>query len=1252
MLIIALCVFSCNEVDTRQRESVDSLNAQAYRIRYTDIDSTRALSRKALELADSYADGRARALNMLAYTDYQQMDFGSAFSKLDSIPALTNNQVILLVSDVLRMKINQRIGKGVDFFQSRTSAEKRMKRIREEYEHLQAVDLNDYSFARTEYHIISSTYYYYQEQERQAKEEIRAISDEFIQVKDTTQWLYYNYMLGSGGLIDGNYEEVALKEFDYLMICWGFSHSMGVSYFEGNSLQALAYRLSTPEDRELIKANYPDLFHLLMKQHEDWIFADSLDDAESKLPEALAQHALYAFRQYKDLFQMACAYRTLGELAFRSQKYEDALYYYEQALNCVNEQQQLYYPSTYTVPEWIAGIRQKISMAYSALGMKGESDYNRNIYLDILNSSSQNVEMESRKQQLQEETDALHLRFYISLALLLLLVILIVYFSYRLRKSNELKVKLRRQMQEECVASEADAARLEQLNDLVEELEENINLCRIKLSDNKKKNAEKRAKVALVHAVTPFLDRILNEINRINRSNKIEEQQIEYIQELTERIILYNEILTDWIKMEKGELSLHISTVRLDNIFQTLKRGHYAFDQKGIELDVQDTGYAVKADEALTLFMLNTLADNARKFTPEGGKVTIKAEDMGDAVELSVADTGCGMSEEDVETLNNSKVYDARKIGTSHDDHAEVRANKGFGFGIMNCRGIIEKYRKTSSIFQVCSFGVESRLGQGCRFYFRLPKVLGILLLFFSTFSLHATEQEAARLYELTYSSNLDEDYDQALQYASQALHALDPRLCLTEEEEASGSKYTNEVELFLKGDSVNYLLLLNIRNEASLACLALNDWDTYKYNNRIFTTLYKLYNQDQSLPTYCEQLEKTQSTSRQLQVLLVLFCVMLIGVLLMFFRRRMYLGKGLVLQQQMSDQLQQTDYDALPNDLGKVKELASQLLKITLAGFRNWQHVDGMRLVVTDQGENTVVDVQEGLADASAAMVTEHKLNDGLGTLYCYGDSYRPGNTLDELAINTLSHVLSVRIVQVSSMLTEIEDNEAVLKHLRYEEGRLHVQNQVLDNCLSTIKHESMYYPSRIMQLLQRSQLSQLTELATYYKEVYTLLCSSAEKQTKQISYRIESLQLDEYVVKAARKMEKMGRKKGLNTGYQLPEVPQVTVFADPVLLEELFEQFNLCFLSWQQGQEGQVLPLDINKDGDTLRVSYMLPFRHCCEEEAANLFYPESKHINLLIVKQIIRELDEMCNFPGLRLVAEPCEGGCRIWFTLKCK
>ncbi len=60
------------------------------------------------------------------------------------------------------------------------------------------------------------------------------------------------------------------------------------------------------------------------------------------------------------------------------------------------------------------------------------------------------------------------------------------------------------------------------------------------------------------------------------------------------------------------------------------------------------------------------------------------------------------------------KVYDSRAIGMKNAADPEVlKENKGSGFGLMNCKGIIEKYKKTNELFRVCVFDVESESGKG-----------------------------------------------------------------------------------------------------------------------------------------------------------------------------------------------------------------------------------------------------------------------------------------------------------------------------------------------------------------------------------------------------------------------------------------------------------------------------------------------------------------------------------------------------------
>lgn len=214
--------------------------------------------------------------------------------------------------------------------------------------------------------------------------------------------------------------------------------------------------------------------------------------------------------------------------------------------------------------------------------------------------------------------------------------------------------------------------------------------------------------MAIVNGIHPYIDRIINEVQKLTqkgfiKEERIKEEKYQYIDELVTTINEYNDILALWIKMKQGSLSLNIETFELNELFELLRKGSRTFEMKRQSLEVQPTDIRVKADKALTLFMINTLAENARKYTPQGGMVKVYARQEEDYVEISVEDNGCGLSPEDVARIVGEKVYDSKAIGMSDaPDKEELRKNKGSGFGLMNCKGIIENIARR----MICSRSV------------------------------------------------------------------------------------------------------------------------------------------------------------------------------------------------------------------------------------------------------------------------------------------------------------------------------------------------------------------------------------------------------------------------------------------------------------------------------------------------------------------------------------------------------------------
>ena len=88
--------------------------------------------------------------------------------------------------------------------------------------------------------------------------------------------------------------------------------------------------------------------------------------------------------------------------------------------------------------------------------------------------------------------------------------------------------------------------------------------------------------------------------------------------------------------------------------------------------------------------------------------------------------------------------------------------------------------------------------------------------------------------------------------------------------------------------------------------------------------------------------------------------------------------------------------------------------------------------------------------------------------------------------------------------LLSEIDSAVDRLSQLDHEENSLHVANAVLDNCLSALKHETMYYPSRIRQLADACQVDMLAETTRYYRDLYALLSLQAMRALDHVTLRV----------------------------------------------------------------------------------------------------------------------------------------------------
>ncbi|KAA3937843.1 DUF5113 domain-containing protein [Bacteroides ovatus] len=1412
-------------VPTKEVRLIDSLNGKAYAYRYRSLDSSYKYANEAYRQVNFYKSGKAEASNNLGFCAFMAMDFDRAEALHKEVYKLTKNELELLIADIGLMKICQRTAMNKEFYDYRNSALKRMKRIREESDLFadrhEALRL-DYAF--TEFFIVSSIYYYYLQQRQEAITSLNRIPEDEA-LTDTNQLLYYHYIKGSASLVEATKpEDRKMREFDQLYITWRTAVQTNHPYFEGNGLQGLANLMVSPNNFELFRTR------------RGYALDQFGFPVDSLLPLRMAQRALEKFREYNDLYQIAGAYVSIGKYMNEHGRYTEALDTLAKALDCVNQHHMLYYhhaadtldklhvfvegDTTYTgvpwimqedvrtVPEWISRIREQLSVSYAGLGMKYASDYNRNIYLDILNYTRQDKELESRYLSLEADSRQMTLVLSLVIVGLVLVVILWWFFNKRSKIRNQVDVerlqriltlcrditssipmnvpliqqgidqlfgkgRLQLEIPEEGKAALVPLHRLnrdekalvhvlepyivwaadneqmvEALSDERMQLEKQRYVYEQHIAGNKRQNLIKKACLAIVNGINPYIDRILNEVHKLTERGdidnaKIKKEKYQYIDELVTTINEYNDILALWIKMKQGTLSLNIETFSLNELFELLGKGRRAFEMKNQKLEIEPTTVMVKADRALTLFMINTLAENARKYTPEGGTIKVYARITEDAyVEISVEDNGRGISEEDVAHIIGEKVYDSRVIGMKNAADPEVlKENKGSGFGLMNCKGIIEKYKKTNDLFRGCVFDVESELGKGSRFYFRLPsgvrKAMGVLLLCLllplgMVSCLHdpippmlqdgdsivvvmdsAYEDlldVASDYANAAYFANVDENYELALQYIDSAMLFLNehyekyarpdrPHRYMKLVGEGTPAEISWWNELF---DS-DYHVILDIRNEAAVAFLALKQLDAYSYNNSAFTDLYKLQGEDQTLEAYCRQLERS-NTNKTVGIILcfVLLIVSLVGYYFLYMRKRLQNRLNLEQVLEINQKVfaaslvrpqEQENAEALQREESTLKEIPQRIVDEAFGSVNELLTIDRMGIAVYNEtthrleyasrpGQEMPEMVEQCFSageylseqhlQAIPLMVEAGGEHQCVGVLYLErreGTEQETDRLLFELVARYVAIVVFNAVVKLATKYRDIESAHEETRRASWEDSMLHVQNMVLDNCLSTIKHETIYYPNKIKQIVgrlntqklseteEREAVETMTELIEYYKGIFTILSSCASRQLEEVTFRRTVIPVQELLDAAGKYFKKLMKNRPERIELEI-EPMEAKVIGDVNQLRFLLE--NLIDEALTVREDG-VIRLQARKDNEYIRFLFTDTRREKSVEELNQLFYPnlarmtsgekgELRGTEYLVCKQIIRDHDEFAGRRGCRINAEPAEGGgFTVYFTI---
>jgi hypothetical protein len=149
------------------------------------------------------------------------------------------------------MRLCQRRSQNKDFYVHKNEADRYIANIHSDIKDESARKRRQYTYARSEYGIVLSTYLYYVNLPIESSEALLSIAkDKDINLmSDTAQYLAYLYNIGAGGILrEGSAAEIAHKEFDCLMQCYMLARHNGYLFWEANSLQSLSEHLANPEE--------------------------------------------------------------------------------------------------------------------------------------------------------------------------------------------------------------------------------------------------------------------------------------------------------------------------------------------------------------------------------------------------------------------------------------------------------------------------------------------------------------------------------------------------------------------------------------------------------------------------------------------------------------------------------------------------------------------------------------------------------------------------------------------------------------------------------------------------------------------------------------------------------------------------------------------------------------------------------------------------------------------------------------------
>ena len=281
-------------------------------------------------------------------------------------------------------------------------------------------------------------------------------------------------------------------------------------------------------------------------------------------------------------------------------------------------------------------------------------------------------------------------------AFLLLLYVFIRLNDKRIRRKNRaLEKNVEEKTRELKISNEEILAKSREIADQARALQE-VNKSKDKLFS------------VIAHDLRGPISVIQSTVEVMKEGNLSEQELRSFSGELSDHLTVTGYMLKNllfWAQTQMDGIRAMPSAFDIQEVSEEnclLFRAHA--EAKGIRLINQmEDGIWVHADRDIVTMVLRNLINNAVKFTKEGGEVIVGAEFNKDQVELFVQDTGIGLSAADISKIISRRLF--HRVDTS--------GQYGSGLGLLLCQDLIEK--------DGGKIMIESRLGEGSRFSFRIP---------------------------------------------------------------------------------------------------------------------------------------------------------------------------------------------------------------------------------------------------------------------------------------------------------------------------------------------------------------------------------------------------------------------------------------------------------------------------------------------------------------------------------------------------